>query len=105
MKVSNQNANSPSAVNGSATQKVDGKNKKSSAGASAQNENIGSSARVDVSERAQQMQKAKDVAMAADSIDEAKVARLQRLIDDGKYKVDSDAVADRLVDTHMAFPD
>lgn len=60
--------------------------------------------RVDVSERAQLMQKAKDIA-SKQTVDEAKVARLQKLIDDGKYKVDADAVADRLIDTHMDFPD
>jgi flagellar biosynthesis anti-sigma factor FlgM len=63
------------------------------------------SARVDVSDRAQHMQKAKELASGGDDIDEAKVARLQKMIDDGNYKVDADAVADRLIDTHMQFPD
>jgi flagellar biosynthesis anti-sigma factor FlgM len=62
------------------------------------------SANVNVSERAQMMQKAKDIA-SADTIDEAKVARLQKLIDDGKYKVDADKIADRLVDEHLEIPD
>jgi flagellar biosynthesis anti-sigma factor FlgM len=62
------------------------------------------SARVDVSDRAQQMQKAKDIA-GNSSVDEAKVARLQKMIDEGKYKVDADSVADRLVDAHMLFPE
>ena len=65
---------------------------------------VKNSARVDVSERAQLMQKAKDIASKT-SVDEAKVARLQKLIDEGKYKVDADAVADRLVDAHMDFPE
>ena len=59
---------------------------------------------MDVSERAQLMQKAKDIASKS-SVDEAKVARLQKLIDEGKYKVDADAVADRLVNAHMDFPE
>lgn len=62
------------------------------------------SANVNVSERAQMMQKAKDIA-STDSIDEAKVARLQKLIDEGKYKVDADKIADRLVDEHLEIPD
>lgn len=62
------------------------------------------SANVNVSERAQMMQKAKDIA-SADTIDEAKVARLQKLIDDGKYKVDAGKIADRLVDEHLEIPD
>lgn len=63
------------------------------------------SAKVDVSERAQQMQKAKEIATRPDTVDEAKVARLQKLIDEGNYKVDADAIADRLVDEHMTIPD
>src|SRR5262249_17307211 len=61
-------------------------------------------AKVDVSERAQMMQKAKDIA-GDSTVDEAKVARFQKLIDEGKYKVDSDKVADRLVDEHLLIPD
>ena len=59
---------------------------------------------MDLSERAQMMQKAKAMA-SNNSVDEAKVARLQKLIDEGKYKVDANRVADRLVDEHMKMPD
>jgi flagellar biosynthesis anti-sigma factor FlgM len=51
------------------------------------------------------MQKAKDIASQPMTVDEAKVARLQKLIDEGKYKVDSQSIADRLVDEHLAIPD
>jgi flagellar biosynthesis anti-sigma factor FlgM len=47
------------------------------------------------------MARAKELATPSDSIDEAKVARLQRMIDEGKYRVDSGAVADRLLDEHL----
>ena len=30
---------------------------------------------------------------------------LQKMIDEGKYSVDSDKIADRLVDEHMLIPD
>ena len=59
---------------------------------------------VSVSERAQMMQKAKDIASKTD-VDEAKVARLQKLIDEGKYKTDAKAIADKLVDEHLSIPD
>ncbi len=59
---------------------------------------------VNVSERAQMMQKAKDIAGSL-SVDEAKVARLQKMIDEGKYKTDADAIADKLVDEHLMIPD
>jgi flagellar biosynthesis anti-sigma factor FlgM len=64
-----------------------------------------SPANVDVSERAQMMAKAKHIASQHSEVDEAKVARLQKLIDDGNYKVDSEAVADRLLEEHMTIPD
>jgi negative regulator of flagellin synthesis FlgM len=60
--------------------------------------------KVDVSERAQMMQKAKDIA-GAQTVDEAKVARFQKLIDEGNYHVDSEKIADKLVDDHMLIPD
>lgn len=59
---------------------------------------------VNVSERAQMMQKAKDIASKT-SVDEAKVARLQKMIDEGKYKTDAAAIADKLVDEHLTIPD
>jgi negative regulator of flagellin synthesis FlgM len=64
----------------------------------------GKTENVNVSERAQMMQKAKDIASNGD-IDEAKVARLQKLIDEGKYKTDAKAIADKLVDEHLSIPD
>lgn len=63
------------------------------------------STRVDVSERGQQIKKAKEIASKdLNSVDEAKVARLQKMIDEGKYKVDAQSIADRLVDEHMNMP-
>lgn len=74
-------------------------------GALSSKEGVKDSAKVDVSARAQQMQKAKEIASRPDTVDEAKVARLQKLIDEGNYKIDADAIADRLVDEHMTIPD
>jgi flagellar biosynthesis anti-sigma factor FlgM len=63
---------------------------------------LGDTAKVNVSSRAQDMAKAKEIASKGlDTVDEAKVARLQKLIDEGKYSVDSQAIADRLVDEHL----
>ena len=62
----------------------------------------GDTSKVSVSDRAQSMQKAKDIASKS-GVDEAKVARLQKMIDEGNYKVDAKAVADRLVDEQLAM--
>jgi len=61
-------------------------------------------AKVNLSENAQKMQKAKEIA-SEQSVDEAKVARLQKLIDNGEYNVNASALADRLVDEHLLMND
>lgn len=62
---------------------------------------LSSSSRVELSSRAQDIKRAKDIAMnSTPDIDEAKVARLQALIDKGQYKVNAEAVAEKLLDEH-----
>ena len=56
--------------------------------------------KVDLSPRAQDMKKAKEIAMNTPDVDEAKVARLQKMIDEGKYSVSAKDVADKMVDAH-----
>jgi len=57
-----------------------------------------SAAKVSLSSRAQDVMKAKEIAMAAPEIREDRVAELQKAIDAGKYKVDAKEVADKMVD-------
>jgi negative regulator of flagellin synthesis FlgM len=57
--------------------------------------------RVEVSPQAQDAKKIKELAMAAPDVDMEKVARFRNLIDSGQYKVDAQAVADRMVDDHL----
>lgn len=59
------------------------------------------SAKVDLSARAKDIQRAKDIAKASPEVDLAKVEKFQKLIDDGKYKVDSKAIAERMVEEHL----
>lgn len=65
---------------------------------------LGSSSKVEVSAEAQALAKAKEIASLS-SVDEAKVARLQSLIDSGQYKVDAKAIADRMVDEFTSMPE
>ncbi len=68
-------------------------------------EDLGDDApRVGVSERARMMQKAKDIASSADTVDETKVAHFQKLIDEGKYSVDAGKLADKIVDEQLLYP-
>jgi negative regulator of flagellin synthesis FlgM len=54
--------------------------------------------RVNVSDRAQDIKRAKEIAMKAPDIREDRVAELQKMIDSGKYKVDAKEIADKMVD-------
>jgi len=59
--------------------------------------------KINLSSQARQINKAKEIAKQ-DSVDEAKIARLQKLIDAGEYKVDAESVADKLVNEHLLLP-
>lgn len=74
------------------------------AGKTKSSADLGSASRVAVSGRAQDMQRAKELATPSNDIDEAKVARLQALIDKGDYKINAEAIADRLLDEHTKMP-
>lgn len=107
MKVSNKLPNAMQSAEAAKAAKSNGLdalagNKGKSSGAAASQ--LTESAQVDFSPRAQDIRKAKELATPNDSIDEAKVARLQKLIDEGKYKVNAEAIADRLLDEHSKMP-
>ncbi len=107
MKVSNPNTPNLKGLESTQTAKTDTLKKSSEKGGGAKavdSAAIKDSSQVNLSNRAQALQKAKDIA-SNQSVDEAKVARLQKLIDEGKYKVDAQGVADKMVDAHMQFPD
>jgi len=59
------------------------------------------SVKVDLSPRAQDIQKAKDIAMSAPDVDLAKIEKFQKLIDGGQYKVDAKSIAEKMVDEHL----
>jgi negative regulator of flagellin synthesis FlgM len=59
-------------------------------------------AAVDISDQAHLMKEARDIVYAAPDMQMDKVSDLKRRIKEGSYKVDSSAVADKLVDEHLA---
>ncbi|MEN0058187.1 MAG: flagellar biosynthesis anti-sigma factor FlgM [Bdellovibrio sp.] len=67
------------------------------------NSTLGESSRVELSPRAQEAKRIKELAMAVPDVDEAKVAKFRKLIDEGKYSVDAKAIADKMVDEHLEF--
>lgn len=58
-------------------------------------------AKLELSPKAREIARAKELAKAGPDVDEAKIAKFQGLIDSGKYKVDARSVADKLVDEHV----
>ncbi len=62
----------------------------------------GTDSPVTISDQAYLMKQARDIANSVPDISADKVSDLKRRIKDGSYKVDSAAVADRLVDDHLA---
>ncbi len=102
MKVSNSSGQAAATLKEVASTKTEkSDSKKTSDKKSASSAEIGGSAKLNLSDRAQDIKKAKEVAMATPDVDEAKVAHFQKLIDEGKYKVDAESVADRMVDEHL----
>lgn len=104
MKVQNNTGN----LNGVDSQKIDRLDLKSKRGSKDlgsldRSAELNDAARVELSPRAQDMKKIKDLAMAEPPDRAEKIARLQKLIDEGNYKVDTEAIADRMVDEHLIF--
>lgn len=60
------------------------------------------SVKVDLSSRAQDVKKIKELAMATPDVDQAKVDKYKKLIAEGNYKVDAKAIADKMVDEHLS---
>ena len=58
-------------------------------------------ANIDISDNARLLQRASDVVRSTPDVRQEKVAALKKSIADGSYKVDSAAVAEKLVDEHL----
>ncbi|MBX2995065.1 MAG: flagellar biosynthesis anti-sigma factor FlgM [Bdellovibrionaceae bacterium] len=68
-------------------------------------QNLGSAdaAKVNLSTRAQDIKRAQDIAKSTPDINEEKVARLQKLIDEGNYKVDAEKIAGKMIDEQASW--
>lgn len=61
----------------------------------------GVSEKVAISGRGKEAARAKELASSAPDIDEARIAKLKAAVEGGNYKVNAEALADRLVDEHL----
>lgn len=62
-----------------------------------------SDARADISTRAKDFARAREVATSSPDVREEKIAALKRRIAEGKYEVNADKIAERLVDDHLGM--
>jgi negative regulator of flagellin synthesis FlgM len=62
-----------------------------------------SGARADISARAREFSKAREVAASAPDVREEKIAELKRRVASGDYQVNAEAVADRMLREHALF--
>lgn len=59
------------------------------------------SVKPEISQRSREFANAKSVASSAPDVREEKIAEIKKRIAEGKYHVNEDAVADRMVDDHL----
>lgn len=99
MKVQNQPGNPTSAAHTRSAGKAD-KAGTPEASRKAGDAVIAGSAKTDISGKAKEMNLAKKVATEAPDVREDKVAHIKSLIAQGKYEVDPDAIAEKMVEEH-----
>src|ERR1700746_3883953 len=86
-----------SAKSGSKVSKSEGRDAKSSARVASSEDDT----KTEIPARGRELAQAKEVAGNAPDVREEKIAKLKEMIAAGKYKVDPQAVADRMVDEHL----
>jgi len=59
--------------------------------------------KVNLSSRAQDIKRIKELAVATPEINEEKVNRLQKMIDEGNYKVDASEIAGKMIDEQASW--
>jgi negative regulator of flagellin synthesis FlgM len=68
-----------------------------------QNLGTADAAKVNLSSRAQDIKRAQEIARSTPDVNEEKVARLQKLIDEKKYKVDASEIAGKMIDEQASW--
>lgn len=103
MKVDQSRVSSAEVSQASASKKTDAAKKTDKKGPVSATALMGTpAASSEISGKAKEAAKAKSVATATPDVREDKIAALKARIADGSYKVDSKAIADKMVDEHLA---
>jgi negative regulator of flagellin synthesis FlgM len=85
------------------TEKAEGAHQRKTAKAAATEgkANIEGSTNTELSSKGREMAQAKAIAEGAPDVREEKIAELKRRIAGGKYSMDHEAIADKMVDEHL----
>ncbi len=92
-----QNTETSSAKKTGKTSKSEKKEGTSSSNSAA----VADSVKTEISPKAKEYAKAKELAGKSPDVREEKIAEIRKRIASGQYKVDADAVADRMVTSHL----
>lgn len=69
----------------------------------AKSRTIEDSTKTDISSKAKEFSKAYSVAASTPDIREDRVADLKKRISEGTYKIDNEAIADKMISEHMSM--
>jgi flagellar biosynthesis anti-sigma factor FlgM len=106
MRVGQTDNNQVQGAEGRRTGKAqDVKGRKTDGGAGAEHGHAPDAVKSDISAKGKDFSAARGAALSASDTREDKIAELKRRISEGKYQVDADKVADRLVNEHLATAD
>lgn len=61
-------------------------------------------AKAEISSKAKEYSQAKSIASKTPDVREDRVAELKKKISEGTYRIDEDAIADRMIDEHLRGP-
>lgn len=101
MKVTNNPLSNTSGLEKTGATDRAGATKATETGKTSKKALVGDSS-VEISDQARLMKEARDIVYATPDVRSEKVSDLKRRIKDGTYKADSAAIADKLVDEHLA---
>ncbi len=90
----NKNAKTAAASGAKKSEKPDSPSSASGSGSA-------EGAQATISSKAKEMAKVKEAASNAPDVREEKIAELRKKIAEGRYKVDAEAIADKMVDDHL----
>lgn len=103
MKVTGKSPLDPKVLQGTSNVKTSASKPESAASKQAAEAGAAAGAKVSLSARARDYQKIKEVADNSDGVDAAKVERIKKALKEGKFDVDYDKVAEKIVENDIMY--